>query len=72
MASTLREFVEAHRAEIDGMINEELFRHDGSGGRGGVIPDPPPTRDDDDREMWVENYEPLWLWAKREGVADPE
>lgn len=70
-SSPLSEFVARNREEIDRQINAELFRYDGKGGRG-TVPDPPPERDDDEREMWVENLEPLWNWAQSEGVPNPE
>ena len=63
----LREFVKTNRAELDRLINQELYRHDGRGGRG-VIPDPPPKRNDGEREEWVRNDEGLYAWARSEGV----
>ncbi len=64
---TLREFVRTNRAEIDKQINAELFRYDGKGGAG-TIPDPPPSRSDQERQEWIANFEPLYRWAKQEGV----
>lgn len=45
----LREFIQRHRAELDGHINAVRYRYDGRGGRG-TIPDPPPTHND---AYWV-------------------
>jgi hypothetical protein len=64
---TLRDFIRENRAEIDAMINAELFRWDGEGGRG-TIPNPPPRRNDDERGAWIVNYEPLYRWARSCGV----
>lgn len=63
----MRQFIEDNRAEIDAAINGALYRHDGNGGRG-TIPDPPPQRDDDEREDWILNDEGLYNWARSEGV----
>ena len=41
--------------------------YDGNGGRG-TIPDPPPTRNDDERRDWILNDEGLYNWARSEGV----
>ena len=63
---TLRQFIRDNRAEIDDAINGALFRHDGNGGRG-TIPNPPPRRNDGEREQWIANDEGLYSWARREG-----
>lgn len=63
----LRDFIKQNRAEIDRLINGALYRHDGRGGRG-VIPDPPPKRNDEERRQWILNDEGLYLWARGEGV----
>ncbi len=63
----MRDFIGDNRAEIDGCINSAMFEHDGHGGRG-EIPDPPPRRNDSEREEWIRNAEGLYLWARREGV----
>lgn len=63
----MREFIKTNRAEIDAAINQVTYRHDGRGGRG-VIPDPPPTRNDSERREWVLNDEGLYRWARSAGV----
>lgn len=63
----LRDFIRANRAEIDGHINAVKYRHDGNGGRG-TIPTPPPRYDDEERRQWIMGDEPLYRWARAEGV----
>lgn len=63
---TLQDFIRENRADIDAAINSVLYRYDGRGGRG-TIPDPPPRRNDDEREQWVINDEGLYDWARSEG-----
>lgn len=65
--TSIKIFIQEHRLEIDQLINEVTFRHDGRGGRG-VIPDPPPRRNDSERRLWVLNDEGLYHWARSEGV----
>lgn len=63
----LRDFVRENRAAIDDQINAVTYRWDGNGGRGRV-PDPAPTYTDTERAEWVRNDEPLYRWARSEGV----
>lgn len=63
----LRDFIRKNREEIDEAINSVVYRWDGNGGRGSV-PNPPPKRNDEERERWVLNDEGLYSWARREGV----
>ena len=63
----MRDFIRSNRAEIDTIINYNLFRWDGNGGPG-TVPDPPPKRNDKDRQEWILNDEILYRWARREGV----
>lgn len=63
----MRDFIRENREDIDQSINSVLYRWDGNGGRG-VIPDPPPKRNDGEREEWILSDEGLYLWARREGV----
>lgn len=63
---TLNSFVRQNRAKIDEAINSSLFRYDGNGGRG-TVPNPPPKRNDDERQQWVLNDEGLYNWARSEG-----
>jgi hypothetical protein len=63
----MRSFIRTNRTEIDTVINHELYRHDGRGGKG-TIPNPPPKRNDAEREQWINNDEGLYNWARREGV----
>jgi hypothetical protein len=63
----MNEFIKRNRKELDDAINGALYRHDGRGGRG-VIPVPPPTRNDAERRNWILNDEGLYMWARSEGV----
>jgi hypothetical protein len=51
----LREFIRQNRAEIDAHIR-------------GVCPNVG-RLNDDERETWILNDEPLYLWAQSSGVA---
>ena len=50
----LREYIRKHRAEIDEFIREAIERPDA-------------VLNDDEREDWVLNVEPLYNDARREG-----
>jgi hypothetical protein len=64
----MRDFIRENRNEIDAAINAVLYRYDGNGGPG-TVPEPPPRRNDDERKLWIENDEALYLWARRSGVT---
>jgi hypothetical protein len=66
--ASMRAFIRAHRADIDAAINAALYRYDGKGGKG-IVPNPPPKRNDSEREQWISNDESLYNWARSEGVA---
>ena len=50
----MREFIREHRTEIDTYIRARVPNI----GR----------LNDEERRGWIENDEPLYLWARREGV----
>ena len=64
---TMKQFIQANRAELDEAINSVLYRWDGNGGEG-QVPNPPPKRGDEERKMWIVNDEYLYNWARSEGV----
>ena len=64
---TIREFIKQNRAAIDQVINQDIYRWDGNGGRG-TIPNPAPTYNDEERRKAVLNIESLYSWACSEGV----
>ncbi len=51
---TLRQFIRANRAEIDAAILRACDNCD--------------IHNDEERRLWVENDEGLYLWARGEGV----
>lgn len=63
----MKDFIKEHREELDELINAALYRHDGRGGRG-VVPYPPPKRNDEERRQWIMSDEGLYRWARSEGV----
>ena len=52
---TLATFIEENRGELDRLIRTCLDR-------------PNFPLDDDEREMWINNDEGLYMWAQSEGV----
>ena len=64
---TIRDFIKAHRKELDEVINAEIYRWNGNGGKG-TIPTPAPTYNDEERRQWILNNEGLYRWARSEGV----
>jgi hypothetical protein len=68
MKKSMGKFTEENAGEIDRVINGELFKHDGKGGRG-TIPNPAPSYSQSERRLWVLNNEGLYSWARREGVS---
>lgn len=67
---TIRDFIRANRSDIDAHINRVLYRYDGSGNPG-TIPNPPPTRNDTEREQWIMNDEGLYNWWMSERHNPP-
>jgi hypothetical protein len=63
MSITLRGFINRNRSEIDKVINEYLYRC-----KAGTVPAPLPRYNDTVRRDYILNYEPLYQWAKSEGV----
>ena len=63
----MSDFIRENREEIDNIINSVLYRHDGNGGCG-VIPNPPPTRNDKERRDFISNDEGLYNWARSSRV----
>ena len=55
----MKDFIRLFRSEIDDVINAEL----------GIIPDPPPRRNDGERKLWIANNEGLYCLARGAGVA---
>lgn len=61
---TLREFIKAHRAELDECINRAMGcsrKHDAS-----IVH----KRNDDERRQWILNDEGLYNWARSKGVSE--
>ncbi len=73
--STMREFIEDNRAEIDKAIDRAVGQVPRTAGcycpkSGTDHFHQPESRDDDEREQWIENDEGLYDWARSEGVED--
>ena len=64
---SLLQFIHDHRAEIDQAIDSVTYRHNWRSRRG-IIPNPPPKHNDEERRGWVLNDEGLYNWARSEGV----
>lgn len=64
---TLCGFIKENRSEIDLVINQVTYRHDGNDGSG-RIPEPAPRYNDEERRQWVLNDETLYNWARSKGV----
>jgi len=54
----MRDFIRQNRQQLDDTINSVL----------GECLVPLPRRNDQERELWIQNDEGLYNWAKREGV----
>lgn len=67
MATKLTTFIREHRAELDGIIYDAMYRYDGRGGRGlGRAHPNKPRLSDKDRRDWIMNDEGLYNWARSE------
>ena len=64
---TIKDFIKDNRTEIDKAILADRYRYDGRGGKG-TIPNPPPKMNDNERRLYIINYEPLYHWARSAGV----
>ena len=64
---TLKDFIKTNKSELVNAINAVVYRHDGRGGRG-TIPSPAPTYPITEIREWIMNDEPLYRWARSEGV----
>ena len=53
---TLESFIRKHRKEIDARIADHLKMHRA------------PRRNDAERRMYLSNVEPLYIWARAQGV----
>lgn len=53
---TIQDFIRKHRKELDAEIAKRLKM------------DRNPRPNDEERRLWVLNDEPLYLWARSEGV----
>ena len=63
---TIKAFIAQNREELDRSINSAIYRYDGRGGKG-TVPNPPPSRNDSERQEWIMNDEGLYNWARSEG-----
>ena len=53
---TMKEFIKAHRQELDACIARALGREEN------------PRANDEERRLWILNDEGLYRWARTEGV----
>ena len=60
---SLRDFIKANRAEIDGVIRRATGPKETTMGYQGNL-----RLTDDERRLWILNDEGLYSWARAEGV----
>jgi hypothetical protein len=70
---TIREFIRQHRSELEEAITEQLGRVPRTAScycpqSGTTHRHPVDPINEEDCRQWILNDEPLYLWARREGV----